>query len=129
MMGQVGTPHALSSEGLYPQKRELDVSVRRLAAGILLQALRDAALLPRNLNGQEEELRREAIEWFFSPSTRPGSFHWVCFLIQQDPRLYREWLRRYIEGDRKRRREMRSRLSRVRIPRFAELQRSGNGRT
>ena len=74
---------ALASEGLYPNDRHREASVRRLATGILQQALRDLApYRPGNLEARK--WRRDAIQWFFSEDTSPGSISWVCQALDLD---------------------------------------------
>lgn len=74
---------ALASEGLYPKNRNHKASMRRLATGILQQALRDLApYKPGNLEARK--WRRDAIQWFFSEDTAPGSVSWVCHALDLD---------------------------------------------
>lgn len=74
---------ALASEGLYPNTRNDDASAQRLATGILQQALRDLApYKPGNLEARK--WRRDAIQWFFSEDTSPGSVSWVCRALDLD---------------------------------------------
>ena len=57
---------ALESEGLYPQTKKPDPSLRNLALGILLQAFRDI-VSPKKVSNKEWELwRQDALGWFYS---------------------------------------------------------------
>ena len=77
----------LASQGLYQQKKGPESPLRRLAFAILLQALRDFFAVQRSgKNNKWEAWQRDAIEWFFSKERAPGSFHWVCDLLEVDPR-------------------------------------------
>lgn len=74
---------ALASEGLYPKTGNHAASAQRLASGILQQALRDLApYKPGNLEARK--WRRDAIQWFFSEDTSPGSVSWVCRALDLD---------------------------------------------
>ncbi|HLV00405.1 MAG TPA: hypothetical protein VKZ59_04010 [Acidobacteriota bacterium] len=74
---------ALASEGLYPKSNNYSASAQRLASGILQQALRDLAPYnPGNLEARK--WRRDAIQWFFSEDTAPGSVSWVCRALDLD---------------------------------------------
>ena len=71
-------------QGFYGREKGLEPSVKKLAVAILLQALRDL-LAPRK-SGKEnkrnwERWQRDAQEWFFSEETTPGSFYWVCEIL------------------------------------------------
>ena len=74
----------LTRQGLYGREKGLEPSVKKLAVAILLQALRD--LLAPSKSGKEnrrnwERWQRDAQEWFFCEETTPGSFYWVCEVL------------------------------------------------
>ncbi|RPJ80283.1 MAG: hypothetical protein EHM18_18765 [Acidobacteria bacterium] len=61
----------LISEGLYPQTKKSDSSVRNLALAILLQAFRDV-IAPRKSSNKEWALwRKDAMDWFFANESTP----------------------------------------------------------
>jgi hypothetical protein len=104
------------SDGLYPQSKKSDTSVRNLALAILLQAFRDV-IAPRKSSNKEWALwRRDAIEWFFAEDADPGSFHWVCEVLQMSSTDLRGWIRAYKRSGRTHRKEMVRRLIRFQIP-------------
>ena len=105
----------LESEGLYPQNRKPDPSMRNLALGILLQAFRDI-VSPKKASNKEWELwRKDALEWFGSDETHAGSLLWVCEVLEMDYRDLRNWLEDYRRSGRSRRREMARKLVRFQI--------------
>ncbi|MFQ5930690.1 MAG: hypothetical protein ACE5MK_13440 [Acidobacteriota bacterium] len=105
----------LESEGLYPQTKKPDPSLRNLALGILLQAFRDI-VSPKKASNKEWELwRQDAIEWFYATETHPGSLLWVCEILEMDPKELRQWLRDYRRSNRDRRKEMAKKLVRFQI--------------
>ena len=72
------------SQGLYGREKGLEPSVKKLALAILLQALRD--LLAPSKSGKEnrrnwKRWQRDAQEWFSCEETTPGSFYWVCEVL------------------------------------------------
>ena len=106
---------ALESEGLYPQIKKPDPPLRNLALGILLQAFRDI-VSPKKASNKEWELwRQDAIEWFGSDETHPGSLLWVCEVLEMSPRDLRTWLHDYKSSNGHRRREMARKLIRFQI--------------
>ena len=69
-----------ASEGIYPETESLNAAVRRLAVGILRRAFLD--LVP---SSREPKMwQRDALKWFFSDDTHPGSLHWVCAILEMD---------------------------------------------
>jgi hypothetical protein len=106
----------LASEGLYPQSKRPDPAVRKLALGILLQAFRDV-VAPKSTSNREAEIWREdALEWFASDETHPGSLTWVCQVLQVNPVKLHRWLDAYRNGDREHKKEMARKLIRFQIP-------------
>lgn len=105
----------LESEGLYPQTTKPDSSLRNLALGILLQAFRDIVAPKKSSNQEWEIWRKDALEWFFSEESHPGSFLWVCEVLEMSPRELRHWLHTYQRSDSLRKREMARKLIRFQI--------------
>lgn len=105
----------IESEGLYPQAKRPDPSLRNLALGILLQAFRDIVAPKKSSNKEWEIWRQDALEWFFSEETHPGSFHWVCEVLEMSPKELRQWLHTYKHSDRARKKEMARKLIRFQI--------------
>ena len=87
---------ALESEGLYPQTKKPEPSLRNLALGILLQAFRDIVAPKKASNKEWEEWRQDALEWFYSHENQPGSFFWVCEVLEMNPNDLRNWLQEYL---------------------------------
>lgn len=106
---------AVESEGLYPQAKKPDPSLRNLALGILLQAFRDIVTPKKSPNTEWEIWRQDAVEWFFAEETHAGSFRWVCEVLEMSPRELRQWLNSYKHSDRHRKREMARKLVRFQI--------------
>ena len=108
----------LVSERLYPQRKGPDLPIRNLALGILLQALRDIVAQSKSGEGRKGSWNtwyRDALAWFLSEEATPGSFFWVCEVLNTSPRKLREWLLIYQQSDRKHREELFSNLSRFQI--------------
>ena len=106
----------LESEGLYPQKNQADPSMRNLALGILLQAFRDIVSPKESSNNKESKLwSMDAVEWFYSSETHPGSLLWVCEVLEMDHKELRAWLRDYRRSGRSRKQEMAKKLIRFQI--------------
>ena len=106
---------ALQSKGLYPQTKKPEPSLRNLALGILLQAFRDI-VAPKKASNKEWELwRQDAFAWFYSDEVHPGSFHWVCDLLEMSARDLREWLGTYNSSDEAGQKEMARKLVRFQI--------------
>ena len=105
----------LESEGLYPQQKKPEPSLRNLALGILLQALRDI-VSPKKSSHKEWNLwKKDALDWFSSKDTHPGSLAWVCEVLEMDPRELKEWLHRYQHSGYHRKKEMAKKLVRFQI--------------
>lgn len=96
----------LASSGLYPANPLAEPFPRNLALAILLQAFRDAIPLKRPQDKDGITWRRDATVWFFSDDRNPGSFHWVCEILQLEPWTLRRWLITYRKGTRRRKEEM-----------------------
>lgn len=80
----------LSSAGLYPPSKRADVLTRKLALGILLQALRDVTC--HSTKREKEQWRQDALEWFASHDVGPGSLDWVCSVLQIEAARFRDWV-------------------------------------
>lgn len=105
----------VSSTGLYPAARNAGKPVRKLALGILLQAFRD--LVPKNLKTKPlDKWQEDALEWFYSNELSPGSFRWVCQILDLDLSGVRRWIRIYEDSDQQRRREIARQLSHFQTP-------------
>ncbi len=114
---QVEYPKLVSSQ---PYRRTLgpEASIRRLAVAILLQALRDL-LTPRR-SGKEnrrnwEKWQQEALHWFLSEKNAPGSFHWVCDILNIGSWRILEVIRSYQRSDREQLKGLASKLSKFQI--------------
>jgi len=105
----------LESEGLYPQKKSADPPMRNLALGILLQAFRDIVAPKKSANKDWDLWRRDAVEWFDSNDSCPGSLFWVCEVLEMDHKELRAWLNDYRASGRSRKREMAKKLVRFQI--------------
>ena len=92
--------------------------IRNLAFSILLQALRDLLAL-RKPSPRGENWKADAAQWIFSEETGPGSFHWVCGILEISEWALREKLRVLEGADRKRREELFETLSRFQTRRSA----------
>ncbi|MCZ6877401.1 MAG: hypothetical protein O7G29_04590 [Acidobacteria bacterium] len=76
-------PKLVSSQP-YRRTRGPEASIRKLAIAILLQALRD--FLTPSRSGKEnrknwEKWQQDALYWFLSQEKAPGSFDWVCDVL------------------------------------------------
>lgn len=67
--------------------------IRRLALGILLQAYRDMLTSRKRATAKQRLWRQDALDWFFSDESEPGSLQWVCRILQTDPEGIRRWVR------------------------------------
>lgn len=106
---------ALESEGLYPQTRKPDPSLLNLSLGILLQAFRDIVAPKKTSNKEWEEWRQDALDWFYSYENQPGSFHWVCEVLEMSPNELRGWLQEYRQSTARQKKEMARKLTRFQI--------------
>ncbi|HSR52976.1 MAG TPA: hypothetical protein VLV83_19310 [Acidobacteriota bacterium] len=88
-----------------------DYNLQKLARAILAQAFSDA-LSPSKRN--RDEVRADALEWFFATDDCAGSFDWICAILGLDPGPMRTWLqkRNALERDRRLARKIRSSLCR-----------------
>ncbi|MFQ5738192.1 MAG: hypothetical protein ACE5JX_04225 [Acidobacteriota bacterium] len=93
---------SLRSEGLYGQPDQELAPERRLALGILLQAVRDVA--------DREGWHGDALDWFFRDDDLPGSLLWVCSLLELQPEGIRRWVDRFVKSDRRWQRRLAKRL-------------------
>ena len=105
----------LESEGLYPQTKKPDPSLRNLALGILLQAFRDIVAPKKSSNKEWELWRQDALDWFYAEENHPGSFLWVCEVLEINHRELREWLEIYKNSDGNQKKEMARKLIRFQI--------------
>jgi len=114
---QVKYPKLVSSQP-YRRTRGLEASFRKLAVAILLQALRD--LLTPSRSGNEnrknwEKWQQDARHWFFSEEKAPGSFDWVCKVLNLGSWRILEVLRSYQRQDREQVKGLASKLSKFQI--------------
>jgi len=112
---QVEYPKLVSSQP-YRRTKGPEASIRKLAVAILLQALRD--LLTPSRSGKEnrtnwEKWQQDALHWFFSEEKAPGSFYWVCEVLNIGSWRILKGLR--IRRDRKQREEVVRKLSEFQI--------------
>ena len=101
-----------------PSSRKLiiDYSTRKLATAILLQALKDAFVVGAKLPESEQKgWRKDALDWFFSSNSQPGSFNWVSEVMQTDAESFRGLIRAYVKGDKNQRDQIRSKLKKARL--------------
>ncbi len=104
----------LESNALYPQVKTPDRPARNLALAILNQAFRD--IVSPNRASQEWEIwKRDAARWFSSDEDDPGSFHWVCDVLELDFSKLRGWLETYKTSGLRGRKEVARKLIRFRI--------------
>ncbi len=105
----------LESSGLYPREHRPESSLRNLSLGILLQAFRDV-VAPKKASNKEWRLwRQDALDWFSSEENYPGSFQWVCEVLEISQKELREWLESYLLSDKDRQKEMARKLTRFQI--------------
>lgn len=112
---------SIASEGLYPnpERKKADPTSRKLALGILLQAFRDIVSPRRSTWKKGEDWKADAFDWFASDSIYPGSFCWVCHMLQISPSEIRRWLRQYQQSGEADRKRLARKLVRFQIPRIA----------
>ena len=89
--------------------------MRNLALGILLQAFRDIVSPKKGSNKEWELWSQDALEWFYSNETHPGSLLWVCEVLEMDHKELRTWLHDYRHSGRSRKQEMAKKLIRFQI--------------
>ena len=105
----------LESRGLYPQAKRPDPSLRNLSLGILLQAFRDIVAPKKSSQKEWRSWRQDALDWFHSEESYPGSFHWVCEVLEMGVQDLRDWLESYLSSDETDQREMARKLIRFQI--------------
>ena len=105
----------IESEGLYPQTRKPDASLRNLSLGILLQAFRDIIAPKKSASKEWAAWRQDAVDWFSSEEQDPGSYYWVCSVLALSPKELREWLSVYNSSNQEQQREMARKLTRFQI--------------
>lgn len=89
--------------------------MRNLALGILLQAFRDIVSPKKSSNKEWELWRQDALEWFYSNESHPGSLLWVCEVLEMDHKELCGWLGDYRNSGRSRKQEMAEKLIRFQI--------------
>ena len=81
----------LASERLWPPAKRPDAPVSRLALGILNRAFLD--LMPQSQKNLElKKWQRDALRWFLSHESQPGSLSWVCAALKMDERAIQQWI-------------------------------------
>ena len=58
--------------------------MRNLALGILLQAFRDIVSPKKTSNKDWKSWKQDALDWFYSNTTHPGSLLWVCEVLEMN---------------------------------------------
>ena len=112
----MGQGSALSSQGLYPQSGRPDPDVRNLATGILVQAVRD--MIPKKYPDKNWKVwRDDSLEWFFDDRDSPGSFLWVCDVLDASPTKIRRWVKVFLGSEVERQKRMASRIINFRLRR------------
>ena len=104
----------LADESLYPQARAWDRNSKALALAILNQAFRDV-VSPNRSSRDWETWEQDALQWFAASEDHPGSFQWVCGVLDLDSSQLRAWLDSYRGSGTGRRREMARKLIRFRF--------------
>lgn len=104
----------LADESLYPPVQGRDRNSRNLALGILQQAFRDI-VSPNRSSREWKFWKRDAVHWFNAAENHPGSFLWVCRVLDMNSSELRRWLDRYRNGGSGGRREMARKLVRFRF--------------
>jgi hypothetical protein len=59
------------------------------------QALQDMFINEGYSSGELDACGQDAVEWFLSDTTDPGSLVWVCDILQIQPWMLRKWLSTY----------------------------------
>ena len=106
---------SLESAGLYPREHRPESSLRNLSLGILLQAFRDVVAPKKSSNKEWRLWRQDALDWFASEESYPGSFQWVCEVLEMNQRELRQWLEIYLLSGKDRQRELARKLTRFQI--------------
>ena len=99
----------------YSSDHRPNSSIRNLALAILLQGFRDVISVKTLSNHQEKIWGKDALEWFASGYHFPGSFLWVCTVLEIPDKELRTWLEEYLMSDKKRKIEMARKLNRFQI--------------
>ncbi len=69
-----------------------------MAFAILVQAVRDL-MSPKKSSERDWAIWQEdALEWFFSKETTPGSFYWVCEVLDISEWGFRKGVRAFERG-------------------------------
>ena len=106
----------IPSEPLYPSAISYDPPSRKLALGILLQALRDIVSPRRYKWKADEDWQADALLWFESAEDSPGGCSWVCQHLHIDASRLQGWLARYRSSDLTEKRRMAQELVRFQMP-------------
>ncbi len=104
---------------LRPKSRHSkSASVRQLAVAILIQALRDTFGTRRATLNDDIDWKSDAREWFSAEDSSPGSFQWVCQVLEYNPDVLVEWIDSNQQGRSKRTADIYTRVKRLQIPRL-----------
>lgn len=106
---------SLESTGLYPRDRKPDSPLMNLSLGILLQAFRDVVSPKKTSHKKWLLWREDALDWFASDKNDPGSFQWVCEVLEISQKDLREWVQAYLLSDEERQKVMAQKLTRFQI--------------
>ena len=98
------------------RKPRLNHTSRKLALAILLQALRDVVSPKPYTWDRGTNWTEDAREWIQSDAATPGSFRWVCQVLEIDYSPLRTWVIRYLGGSGVERSQFSRRLNRLQIP-------------
>ena len=86
-------------------------STNNLASAILVQAVRDL-MSPKKSSQKDWAIwQDDALGWFFSAETTPGSFYWVCEVLDISEWGFRKGVRAFERGSRKQQEEISKKLS------------------
>jgi hypothetical protein len=89
---------------------------RKLALAILLQALRDVVSPKPYTWDRSTNWTEDAREWIQSDDATPGSFRWICQVLEMDYTRLRNWVASYLDGNRIEQTQFSRRLNRLQIP-------------
>ena len=82
-----------------------------MAFAILVQAVRDL-MSPKKSSQRDWAIWQEdALEWVFSEETTPGSFYWVCEVVDISEWRFRKGVRAFERSGRKQQEEMSKKIS------------------
>ncbi len=104
----------LADESLYPQARAWDKNSKNLALAILIQAFRDI-VSPNRSSREWRFWEQDALQWFAAAEDYPGSFQWVCGILDLNSSRLRRWIDSYRQSGAGRRRKMARKLIRFRF--------------